>query len=146
MLSRNNLKAGRLQSAFDLCDSFIMSRHDTDIKRGRRISGPFSRDREKYGERRSHGSPGSTVVLAADVAAAFPDSESVNRALRLLMKAASAAQRRPRRTSEAPVSGTRRRDGARRGVRGEIREERGSEEKSYGHRKRFHHREHKNRD
>ena len=39
--------------------------------------------------------PGSAVVIVApDVAKAFPDAESVNRALRLVLKAAEAGQPR----------------------------------------------------
>lgn len=42
--------------------------------------------RGKYAARMAEGS--NVVVLASDVAAAFPDSESVNRALRLLIQLA----------------------------------------------------------
>lgn len=42
--------------------------------------------RGKYVERFVHGS--NIVVLSPDVAAIFPDSESVNRALRMLMEIA----------------------------------------------------------
>jgi hypothetical protein len=45
-----------------------------------------NRERGKYAERYSKGT--NLVLLAADVAQAFPDSESVNEALRLLIKVA----------------------------------------------------------
>jgi hypothetical protein len=51
--------------------------------------------RGKYAERYAAGT--NVVVLAPDVAAAFPDSDSVNEALRALLKIA----RRPRRKASA---------------------------------------------
>lgn len=42
------------------------------------------------------------VLIEPDLAAAFPDEESVNRALRLLLKAANSAASRPRRRGAAP--------------------------------------------
>lgn len=48
--------------------------------------------RGKYAKRYAEGS--NVVVLAPDVAAVFPDSQSVNEALRLLIKIAAQASQR----------------------------------------------------
>lgn len=48
--------------------------------------------RGKYAERARKGS--NIIVLAPDVAEAFPDAESVNEALRLLINLAKSASRR----------------------------------------------------
>jgi len=48
--------------------------------------------RGKYAERYKAGT--NLVLLAPDVAAAFPDAEAVNEALRLLMRVAETTQRR----------------------------------------------------
>jgi hypothetical protein len=57
--------------------------------------------RGKYASRYARGS--NVVVLAPDVAAAFPTGMAVNRALRLLLSkgAVSGSRRRVRRTSRA---------------------------------------------
>ena len=44
------------------------------------------------------------VLLSPDVASAFPTTESVNEALRSLIKVAQAATRRPRQTRERAVT------------------------------------------
>ena len=49
-----------------------------------------NRVRGKYAERYKKGT--NLVLLAPDVAQAFPDSESVNEALRLLIKVAKTSQ------------------------------------------------------
>ncbi len=49
-----------------------------------------NRVRGKYAERYKEGT--NLVLLAPDVARAFPDSESVNEALRLLIKVAKTSQ------------------------------------------------------
>ena len=49
-----------------------------------------NRVRGKYAERYKRGT--NLVLLAPDVAQAFPDSESVNEALRLLIKVAKTSQ------------------------------------------------------
>jgi hypothetical protein len=49
-----------------------------------------NRVRGKYAERYKEGT--NLVLLAPDVAQAFPDSESVNEALRLLIKVAKTSQ------------------------------------------------------
>lgn len=51
--------------------------------------------RAKYAARYRQGT--NVVVLEADVAAAFPDSEAVNRALRAVLAAAPKRSRRSRR-------------------------------------------------
>jgi hypothetical protein len=48
-----------------------------------------NRERGKYAEKYKKGT--NLVLLAPDVAEAFPDSESVNEALRLLLKVAKTA-------------------------------------------------------
>jgi hypothetical protein len=56
--------------------------------------------RGKYVERLRKGS--NVVVLAPDVAAAFPSGESVNEALRALMRASKAMRQGPRGSNKAP--------------------------------------------
>jgi hypothetical protein len=62
--------------------------------------------RGKYYERAVAGT--NVVVLEPDVARAFPDSGSVNRALRLLQEVATKSARRPRK----PAASRRRASGA----------------------------------
>ena len=56
--------------------------------------------RGKYYQKANAGT--NLVLIEPDLAQAFPDEQSVNRALRLLLKAANAATGRPRRRAAAP--------------------------------------------
>jgi hypothetical protein len=64
----------------------INSEIEDDLRSEYDLSQLKNRVRGKYAERYKRGT--NLVLLAPDVAQAFPDSESVNEALRLLMKVA----------------------------------------------------------
>ena len=68
----------------------INSEMEDDLRPEYDLSQLKNRVKGKYVERYKKGT--NLVLLAPDVAQAFPDSESVNEALRLLMKVAKTSQ------------------------------------------------------
>ena len=63
-----------------------MSKLEDDLRPEYKLSALKNKVRGKYAERYKEGT--NVVLLAPDVAAAFPDSDSVNTALRLLIDVA----------------------------------------------------------
>jgi hypothetical protein len=66
------------------------SKMEDDLRPEYDLSQLKNRVRGKYAERYKRGT--NLVLLAPDVAQAFPDSESVNEALRLLIKVAKTSR------------------------------------------------------
>jgi hypothetical protein len=82
-----------------------MKQHSNDLRPEYDLASLRGAQRGKYYERAMAGR--NLVLLEPDVARAFPDSDSVNRALRLLRDVAKRSSRRSRRT----VNGRRRATG-----------------------------------